>query len=84
MMIVAVFCLYSVDRVRLTLPLFPFRRTPRQAQSPFRLVGVDGEAVRKALGNPLVASRYWGIERFRDASSQTETTYGIISSPFAI
>jgi len=33
---------------------------------------MDSGAVRNTLGNPRIASRYWGVELFRDASSRKE------------
>jgi hypothetical protein len=39
----------------------------------------NGESVRKTLGSPIITSRYWGVEVFRDASSQVEVPLAVIA-----
>jgi hypothetical protein len=43
---------------------------------------LNSEMVRNTLGNPLIASHYWGVEVFREESSQIEIPTAIII-PFA-
>ena len=42
---------------------------------------MDYAAVRNTLGNPLISSRYWGIDVFRDSGSQTEIPVAITPWP---
>ena len=44
---------------------------------------MDGGAVHNILGKPLIASRYWGVELFRDESSQIEVPI-VMLIPFAM
>ncbi len=60
---------------------FPHDKLPDRSQ--LILSGrADIEAVHNTMGNPLLASRYWGVELFRDAGSQTEIPIAFVI-PFA-
>jgi hypothetical protein len=39
---------------------------------------MTGGGVSNRLGNPLITSRYWGVELYRDASSQSEYPMAIV------
>lgn len=39
---------------------------------------MNREAVRASLGEPFVASRYWGVDLYRHASSQTEVPIAVV------
>ena len=81
MIIVAVFCCIGLAGCAYVTPL-PFDEL--QDRSGTILSGrLDGKAVHKVLGNPLITSRYWGVELFRDASSQTEIPTALFI-PFAM
>jgi len=43
---------------------------------------MDSESVRNTLGDPRIASRYWGVEVFREATSQTQVPFIMI--PFGV
>jgi hypothetical protein len=81
MMIVTVFCCNGLAGCAY-VSSFPFDELPDKS-GPISSGRLDSGAVRKALGNPLVASRYWGVELFRDASSQTEIPTALFI-PFAM
>jgi hypothetical protein len=44
---------------------------------------LGSETVHNTLGNPLITSRYWGVEIFRQASSQIEIPIAVVI-PFAM
>ena len=70
MMIVAIFCCIGLAGCSY-ISHFPSDELPDRT-GPISSGRLDGEAVHKVLGKPRIASRYWGVELFRDASSQTE------------
>jgi hypothetical protein len=75
-MIVAVFCCIGFGGCSYVSPN-PVDQLPDR--SGIILSGrSDGETVRETLGKPLITSRYWGVEVFRDASSQIEIPIAII------
>ncbi len=51
---------------------FPLNELPDKS-GPILSGPKDTQSVRSTLGDPLLASRYWGVELYRQAASQTET-----------
>lgn len=73
MMIVAVFCCIGFGGCAYVSPN-PIDQLPDRSGTILS-DRLDGETVRNTLGNPLIASRYWGVEVFREATSQIEVPY---------
>jgi hypothetical protein len=71
MIIVAVFCYMGLGGCGSHVTRFPFEKIPYGSAPKVSDVG----AVRKTLGKPLIASRYWGFELFREDRSQTEIAF---------
>ena len=71
LMIVAVFCCIGLGGCPSFVSRFPVDELPDRSV-PIVSGRMDSGAVRNTLGNPRIASRYWGVELFRDASSRTE------------
>jgi hypothetical protein len=63
--ILAVFCYIGVCGCGRPISRFPF-----DEPDPVLNSQMDVEALRNTLGNPLIVSRYWGVELFREDRSQ--------------
>ncbi len=56
---------------------FPEQKLPDKA-SAIAPGSMNSEAVSNRLGQPLITSRYWGVDIYRDTSSQSEVPLAIV------
>ncbi len=68
------FCVYSGCSVTSD---FPADKLPDRSIDIIR-ARTDITAVHKMLGDPLIASRYWGFELYRETASQTEMPMALV------